>query len=149
MFFEKNEVYAMRVLFFANLGIFFYIARCSCADALFPVQYGQKITHDIVDFDVTVAGTICWADGIGRQPIELIDCLKNELVINFVNTRTEHEINLNDVPEDVKNIIINRKKGYSNVVILEDTLCEAFKNHDMIFTILKGTSKTESKWYMC
>lgn len=120
------------------------MARCLCIDVPLPIsQYGQAITHDIVDFDVTVAGTICWADGIGRQSIELIDCLKNELVINFVNTRAEHEINLNDVPEDVKKIIINRKKGYSNVVILEDGLSDANQREEDYYykKMLPGTIK--------
>lgn len=72
--------------------------------------------------DLAVVGPICFADGIGRQSIGIIDCLKNDLVIKFVHTRGARELNLKDVPDEVKNIILTKRSGTSNVAILEDVL---------------------------
>lgn len=75
-----------------------------------------------VSFDVTVIGPVCFADGIGRQAIGFIDCLKDVAHINFIHTRCASDMNLTDLPDDVKNIVQRKMQGKSNIAILEDVL---------------------------
>ena len=97
------------------------IKLCSCV--LLSVCLPVAVTAaTCAAFDLAVVGPIKWADGIGRQSIGLIDCLKDDLTINFVHTHSRQELCLTDVPASVKEIITNRTSGYSNVIILEDVL---------------------------
>ncbi|MEX0940105.1 MAG: glycosyltransferase [Candidatus Babeliales bacterium] len=92
-----------------------------CLIAVSTSFFNCTRSETTADFDLTVAGLICFADGIGRQTIGIIDCLKNDLKINFLNTRN-NQMNLQDIAEDTQKIITNQQHGYSNVVILEDVL---------------------------
>lgn len=71
-------------------------------------------------FDLTVVGSIKFADGLGRLPIGFIDQLKDSLKINFISTRPV--IDITDVPKDVKKIIVDKNKTPGNVSILFDPL---------------------------
>jgi len=71
------------------------------------------------DYDLTVVGTINQADGIGRQAAGLIDCLKSDLKINFVETRVSF---FKDVKDSVKKIALTSCEKPAPVSILEDIL---------------------------
>jgi hypothetical protein len=78
--------------------------------------------------DLGVYGFVKFGDGIGRQSIGLIDCLKNDLSIKFVNTRKKYKSlvgagEFQDVPEDVVAIILqDNQECECSVAILEDVL---------------------------
>ncbi len=71
--------------------------------------------------DVTVIGRIKKADGIGRQPIELIKAISKDLSVGFEKTTYK---DLTDVPPDIKKIV-NKKKPIGPVIIFEDMLSHA------------------------
>jgi glycosyltransferase involved in cell wall biosynthesis len=82
----------------------------------------QEIDCSTYLHDVAVGGFILDSDGIGSQPIGLIDCLEG-FKVNFVNTRTAAHINLQDVPEKIKKVInSSQPNAKSYVSILEDFL---------------------------
>ena len=66
------------------------------------------------DYDVSVFGSILYADGIGRQAITLIDMLKENINIRFISTGP-NSLNLTDVPSNVASIVqkslTDRKKS--------------------------------------
>ncbi len=75
-------------------------------------------------YDLAVVGSVLFADGIGRQSIGLIDCLKQtDLRLNFVNSCAgKGKPNLNDVPSDIRHYFLRPGKGPSSVAILESML---------------------------
>jgi len=76
------------------------------------------LSSDLVaQADLTVVGYVKQADGIGRQSMGLIDCLKDELKINFVSTRQSI---FKDVDESVIKIITTNCDTPGFVSILED-----------------------------
>lgn len=119
-----NYIYSFLFIIFCCMN------NCFCAshyEALKALALRAKTTEEIptlVAFDLTVVGRAKWADGIGRQSIELLDCLKDMLVVNFAHINPGNELCLQDIPEKVKDIIVHSKKGYSNVVILEDVVVD-------------------------
>ncbi|MBA3953979.1 glycosyltransferase [Candidatus Dependentiae bacterium] len=75
-------------------------------------------------FDLTVVGFILFGDGIGRQSIGVIDCLKESVSVNFKNTRAHYfKPLLDDVPLPVATIIQQSPDSFtSSVSLLEDVL---------------------------
>ena len=71
-------------------------------------------------YELTVAGPILFADGLGRLAIGLIDTFKYDLKINFVSSRPF--ISLKDLPDDVKSLITPKAKIAGNVGILFEQL---------------------------
>ncbi|MEX0940104.1 MAG: glycosyltransferase family 4 protein [Candidatus Babeliales bacterium] len=69
---------------------------------------------------LTVVGPICFPDGIGRQSISIMECLKNDIEINFMSSR--NTINIEDVPSSIKSIIKNPSHVFGQIMIFEDTL---------------------------
>ena len=120
----------MYYIYLGLLPVFFSINNCFCTfdyEILKTLADRAKKSNKIptlIEFDLTVTGRAKWADGIGRQSIELLDCLKDDLVINFAHSHPENEFSSKDIPEKVKDIIVHSKKGYSNVVILEDVVAD-------------------------
>lgn len=100
-----------------RVGVFM---RCALVSTLYWCGLSSKDIQ--APYDLAVVGMVCFADGIGRQAIGLIDCLKDDLSIKFVHTRKAKELQLQDVPEGVKEIILSRRPGKSNVAIFEDVL---------------------------
>lgn len=72
-------------------------------------------------FDVTVIGSIKFADGRGRLPIGFIENLKDKLKINFIST--EGLLDFNNVNQDIKNIALNEDKTPGNVALLFTSVC--------------------------
>lgn len=71
-------------------------------------------------FDLTIAGKIRFADGIGRLPIIWIDSLKDVFKINFVPTTLP--IDLNNISYSVQQIITNHDKTPGKVCVFLDLL---------------------------
>ncbi len=68
---------------------------------------------------LTVMGYVRMADGLGRQTVELIDALKDDMSIGFIPT---HNNQLQDVPKRLHKILNNRKRPIGKVVVFEDCL---------------------------
>lgn len=69
--------------------------------------------------DLTVIGPIKMFDGIGRQSVELIDCLYDELKINCIKT---NKAIYKDVPKHIEKLIKKSNKKLGKVVIYEAPL---------------------------
>lgn len=86
----------------------------------------RKYAHkNLIYPDVTVAGFIQMADGMGRQSVEIINVLKDYFDVHFAKTR-DFNI-LSDVPKHILKIIKDRKRPSGKVIIFEDTLSEPEK----------------------
>lgn len=92
--------------------------------------YHYARSHWIIP-DVTVAGFIQMADGLGRQSVELIDVLKERFDVHFQKTRPEHH--LEDVPKALFKILQERKRPLGKVVIFEDTLGQPLEYFEKVF----------------
>lgn len=93
-----------------------------CAAAITFLVSEENMVSQTAQYDVTVVGSVCFADGIGRQSIGLIQCLQDKMRVNFIHTRAVHDLNLKDITPEVKQIVTSKKKGRCNVAILEDVL---------------------------
>ncbi len=69
--------------------------------------------------DLTVCGSIDFADGIGRQSLELMDIFKDELSISFIPTRSSK---FADVPDNLKKIASAKRNRFGKVIIFEDLI---------------------------
>ncbi len=87
--------------------------------------------------DLTVVGPVLFADGIGRQSIGLIDCLKDTgLTIQFVNVpiwspkpNWKTTCNLTDVPLSIRHYFQPARSRPSNMAILEAMLTNRSQQH--------------------
>lgn len=68
---------------------------------------------------LSVVGFCRMADGLGRQCPDLIDALYDEFSIGFY---PQSKTNLSDVPERIKNIILEPNKKLGSVVFYNDSL---------------------------
>ncbi|MDR3646459.1 MAG: glycosyltransferase [Candidatus Babeliales bacterium] len=68
-------------------------------------------------YDLTIVGQLDFIGSIARIPIGIIDCLKDDIKINFIPTSI---YNLRNLPENIKEIIVNKDKSPGNVVLLTD-----------------------------
>ena len=77
------------------------------------------------NYQLTVYGHVCFPEGIGRQTIGLIDCLKDDLKINFIPSRgTDYieSIPASCIDEKTRNILLNSNQSAGTVCIFEDIL---------------------------
>ena len=81
------------------------------------------IYPDTAPYDLAVFGRVRFADGIGRQTIGIIDCLKSDVRINFINTEIGFST-LQDINADIAHILSqqNSEVFKSNVGIFEMVL---------------------------
>lgn len=105
---------------------------CSNFNALFPMK--KKATLLLLAFcylifkktefsktpDLTIYGFVKMADGLGRQTVEIIDALKEDLAINYKTLTTKDDFT--DVPVDVLKIISNPVKKLGKVILYEGPL---------------------------
>ncbi len=90
--------------------------------SVFGVHRGLRyLHHHVICPDVTVAGFIQMADGLGRQSIELIDALKKKSDVHFQKTRPTH---WQDVPLHLHTVIKDQSRPLGKVVIFEEALIE-------------------------
>jgi glycosyltransferase involved in cell wall biosynthesis len=69
-------------------------------------------------YDLSVAGSVIYADGIGRQVIGVLDLLKKDLKINFYSTR--HIIDIADIHADIQQILFDLDKAPGNILLFYD-----------------------------
>lgn len=69
---------------------------------------------------VTLVGPICFADGIGRQTISAIECIKDAVPVYYVSSRDVTD--LHDVPASIKSILTNSHPRFGDVLLFEDVL---------------------------
>lgn len=97
---------------------------------LTPNIYRYIYTHFVIP-DVTVAGFVQMADGLGRQSVELIDTLHEHFDVHFCKTRTTY--NTQDVPSHLLEILRNRKRPLGKVLIFEDTIGQPIECFEKVF----------------
>ncbi|MES2345818.1 MAG: glycosyltransferase [Chlamydiota bacterium] len=98
--------------------IFLFALTAVCAIALVVVITKKiKKMNEYKEVHLKVFGVTIMADGIGRQSVELIKALKDEMSVAYFPVR---ETNPKDVPEDILAILNGGKKNKSKVAILED-----------------------------
>lgn len=68
---------------------------------------------------LTVFGPVKMKDGIGKQAVDLIQALKDEISIGFVSTQ---QVELSEVPKEVLPFLKKNKKIKGKVAILEDVV---------------------------
>lgn len=78
--------------------------------------------------DLTIIGRIKMADGIGRQSIEVIKALQDDVSINFKRTEL---LDLTDVPKKVQDVLQKRGKDVklAPVILFEEVLWYPGVNH--------------------
>lgn len=84
---------------------------------MFNINY---IIYTKNDYDLTVVGQIKFNGSLTRLPIGIIDCLKNDLKINFIATPGSYDFT--DVPDKVKKIVKNPDKTPGKVSLFIDML---------------------------
>lgn len=78
------------------------------------------VTAKSNSFDLTVIGSLSFSGSIARIPILMMDILYKDLKINFGNTL---EYSLKEVPEHIKNIVLNNDGAIpGNVILYTDIL---------------------------
>lgn len=70
-------------------------------------------------FDLTVVSSIDFNGSVRRHAIGLIECLNDQLKINFIASRP---VNLTEVDSDVQKVILSSVKTPGRVALLEDPL---------------------------
>lgn len=93
------------------------LAIVLCLGIIFPCWGSREEKEE--SFDLTVVSSIDFNGSVRRHAIGLIDCLKDELNINFIPSRP---VNLDDVNSEVKNIVLRTAKTPGRVALLEDPL---------------------------
>jgi glycosyltransferase involved in cell wall biosynthesis len=79
------------------------------------------------NYDLTIVGSIKFADGLGRLPITFIDMHKDNLKINFIHTHLL-PISFDDVPLGVQEVVKNSDKTPGNVSMICEQLWLPFAN---------------------
>ena len=102
--------------------------------------------QETANFDLTVVSSIDFNGSVRRHGIGLIDCLKNDISMNFILTR---ECDLNGVNDDVQKVVLCTDKTPGDVAILEDPLWYADampkSNIKIAFSVFEST-KIPSVW---
>ncbi|MBM3191935.1 MAG: glycosyltransferase [Chlamydiae bacterium] len=75
---------------------------------------------------LTIIGVVKMSDGLGRQSVELIDALKDEVSIGFVQTSRP---SYKDVPASIKRIIKNSYRPLGHVIVFEECIWSPEKEH--------------------
>ena len=84
------------------------------------VMMGLQAAFTSSPYDLTIIGKVSFADGLGRLPIGLIDCLTYDLYINHVPTPGHYSFN--DVSEEVQTVLTDPDTTPGNVALLFDIL---------------------------
>lgn len=76
--------------------------------------------------DLTIVGIAKYNDGIGRIPIGIIDCLLNDISINFINTVPEALIEEQKIEQTISNkilsILSSEYQLFNKVILFTDLL---------------------------
>lgn len=86
---------------------------------------------------ITVIGSVCMADGIGRQSVELLCELKKKVRVDFIPTT---KTSLKDVPSIMKKVLRTRYKKLGRVILFEDCIWVPAKSH---YELLKNINRKD------
>lgn len=75
------------------------------------------LNYNLISFDLTIVGQLDFVGSISRIPIGIIDCLKNDLKINFVPTNI---YSLKHLSNEIKNIVTSSDKTAGKVILLTE-----------------------------
>lgn len=75
---------------------------------------------------ITVIGSVCMADGIGRQSVELLSELQKKVRVDFIPTT---KTSLKDVPSTMKKVLRTRYKKLGRIILFEDCIWVPGKSH--------------------
>lgn len=78
---------------------------------------------------ITVVGSVCMADGIGRQSVELLSELQKKVTVDFIPTT---KTTLKDVPHNMRKILRNRYRRLGRIILFEDCIWVPGKPHYQI-----------------
>jgi len=82
----------------------------------------RKSQQEIEQPDLTICGFITLADGLGKQSLELMECLKDDYAINFKYSRDHQFQDMQQLSQQLQTIIQSPNPLYGKVVIFEDAL---------------------------
>ncbi len=91
---------------------------CLCVGGFLVLRDKKQVKRPYL----TVVGRVHMADGLGRQSVEVIQALKDEIPLNFIATGRH---NFQDVPHEVKKIVRakhRKHQPWGKVVLFEDCL---------------------------
>ncbi len=105
------------------------IACCTALGALLFFSYRKDLAGSKSPYDLTLIGFLMSYDGLGRQPIWLIDCLKDDLRINWIAPdETTIRSSFFDVPEAVAKVALNQDIRPGTVSFFTDILVNPRRN---------------------
>jgi glycosyltransferase involved in cell wall biosynthesis len=81
-------------------------------------HYSKEIPYDR-DCDVAIMGTVSFNDGIGRQTIGLIDCLRERYSVAYLR---QGGFDRKDLPKEVESIVNRKYTGTPAILIYEEAL---------------------------
>lgn len=99
--------------------------------SLFLLTWGGYFIYSYYFFQpyITVVGSVCMADGIGRQSVELLSELQKAVTVDFIPTT---KTSLKDVPNNIKKNLRNRYKRLGRIILFEDCIWVPGKSHYQI-----------------
>ncbi|MGE5195964.1 MAG: glycosyltransferase [Anaerolineae bacterium] len=101
----------MKKTLYAAITIFLFIGGGICLKKWYDYRHVQP--------HLSVVGFIKMADGLGRQSVELISALKDDICISFIPSRKS---NLKDIPKDTREIVAQKYRRQGKVLFFEDCL---------------------------
>lgn len=75
---------------------------------------------------ITVVGSACMADGIGRQSVELLGELGAQVIVDFIPTT---KTCLKDIPQHIQKHLRHRYKKLGRIILFEDCIWVPDKPH--------------------
>lgn len=94
---------------------------------------------------LTIIGVVNMSDGLGRQSVELIDTLRSEMSIGFVQTARPC---YKSVPAPVKRIIKNQYRPLGKVIVFEECVWTPEKEHYKILRTPKNDDQIRFAYTM-
>ncbi len=105
----------------------------ACLGYLLVHSFSQRVIRPYL----TIVGSVCMADGLGRQSVELMSALGNKYSVNFIPTT---EVKLQEVPSLARKILKKPNHHQGKVVLFEDCVWVPGKDH---YKILDQTVKDQ------
>ena len=84
---------------------------------------------------ITIVGSACVADGIGRQSVELLAELQAKVTVDFIPTT---KTCLKDIPKHIQKKLRNRYKKLGRIILFEDCIWVPGKPH---YQLLKNINR--------
>lgn len=115
----------------------FYKELIHLYDAIIKAQNERSKCAKHSPYDLTVLGVIRYADGLGRLPISMIDMLNDKLKINFITSRINKFINLDEVSDAVKAVAQDVQKRPGKVALFCDLM---WVNYDKPYLFIPSST---------